>query len=378
MTVSVRVNCFKPSTDGFQFLNSWPAGTPDYVLNILGQNVTIGSADNGLCGGMAYAVADIFQAGDLPPPTTTPPAGGTPLFTYIVARLTNSFDWDDVNQYLSWIQMSDHDTGFDTPFGHVTVSRGLAWHEITEEWPKIKADLDGGSLSLLGLVHGQEPPAVGYITGLQDLGGCHQVLAWGYDLDGTSLTIYIYDPDNGGDDNTITLDMGNPTHTTPITVSNWGAGTYRGFFRTHYQFHDPATPASGSLVGIGVVNSPGLTGLAPNPCFQPPPPFFTMVVTVSPWPAPFNKLIALTVSAKDSKSHMPLDGTVTLVNYPGPTVTKFPTGKPHEAVLGTEVRTILQRIYVGGRVVTVPVKETLYPSVTVAVPNYVGGGLSFQ
>ncbi len=149
MVISVRVKCFKPSADGFQFVNRWQPGTPDYVVNILGQNVTIGSAANGLCGGMAFAVADIFQAGDFPPATTAPPAGGTPLFTYIVARLTNSFDWDDVNQYLSWIQMSDHDTGFDTPFGHVTTARGLAWHEITEEWPKIKADLDGGSVSLL-------------------------------------------------------------------------------------------------------------------------------------------------------------------------------------------------------------------------------------
>ncbi len=376
--ISVRVNCFKPSVDGFQFGNQWPPGTPDYIVNILGQNVTIGSAANGLCGGMVYAVADIFEAGDLPPAITTPPAAGTSLFTYIVARLTNSFDWDDVNQYLSWIQMSDHDTGFDTPFGHVTTARGLAWHEITEEWPKIKADLDGGSVSLLGLVHGQEPPTIGFITGLQDLGGCHQVLAWGYDLDGTNLTIYIYDPDNTGDGNTITLDIGNPAHTTPISVSQWPNGTFRGFFRTHYQFHDPTTPASGSLVGIGVVSSPGLTGLALNPCLQPPPPQLLMIVTASPFPVPLNTPVALTVSAEDAATHVPLDGTVTLLNYPGPKIISFPTGKPFQVTLGLGTITVQKRINMDGSFKIVQVKETIYPGVTVSVPKYRAGGLTFQ
>jgi hypothetical protein len=149
---------------------------------------------------MVYTVADLFEAGVLPPPDTVNPAEGTPAFNYIVARLTNSFDYNDVNQYLSWIQMSNHDTW---------ISHGLAWHEINEEWPRIKADLDQNLLCPLGLVHGQEPPTVGFLTGLQDLGGCHQVLAWGYDLNGTNLTIYIYDPDFFGDNNTITLDIGN-------------------------------------------------------------------------------------------------------------------------------------------------------------------------
>jgi FG-GAP-like repeat len=249
---SVRVPDFSPTRNGLHFLNSWPA-IPDYTLSILGQNITLGSASNGLCGGMAYTVNDLFLTGLLPPPDTTNPAGGTPLFNYIVARLTNSFDPPDFLQYLSWIQMSDHDTWF---------SHGLAWHEINEEWPAIKSDLDAGRPSPLGLVHGQEPPTVGFFTGLQDLGECHQVLAWGYDLNGTSLTIHIYDPDNTGDANTITLDIGNSQHTTPISVSNWAAGTFRGFFRTRYVYHDPRTPASGAFIAT-VVTSPGISSAGP-------------------------------------------------------------------------------------------------------------------
>ena len=224
MVQRVRVSGFLPGANGLHFLNNWPSGIPDYTFSVLGQTLTLGDAGNGLCGGMVFTVKDLFETGLLPPTDTGVPAGGTPLFNYIVARLTNSFNEDNVNQYLSWIQMSDHDT---------LIAHGLAWHEITEEWPKIKADLDSNHVSPLGLVYGQEPPTVGFFTGIQDLAHCHVVLAWGYDLDGSDLTIYIYDPDYFGCENTITLNIANPGHTTPITISNWG-GFYRGFFQCHY------------------------------------------------------------------------------------------------------------------------------------------------
>jgi hypothetical protein len=265
---SVRVPLFTPARNGLHFSNSWPS-IPDYKFSVLGVDIQLGNATNGLCGGMAYTVNDLFQARLLPPADTTNPAGGTPLFNYLVARLTNSFNESDLNQYLSWIQMSNHDT----VVAGITIEHGLAWHEIMEEWPKVQADLDAGRPSPLGLVHGHEPPTVGFFTGIQDLGGCHQVLAWGYDLDGTDLTIYIYDPDNAGNYNTntsinnntitfingnaITLNIGNPEHTTPISVSNWTDGTFRGFFRSHYGYHDPRTPVSGSFI-VTVVRSPGI------------------------------------------------------------------------------------------------------------------------
>jgi hypothetical protein len=117
--ISVRVAGFDPLVNGLPYTNSWGPGIPDYKLNILGVPVALGAASNGLCGGMVYTVMDLFQAGLLPPYDPTQPAGGTAAFNYIVARLTNSFDYDDVNQYLSWIQMSDHDT---------LIAHGLAWH----------------------------------------------------------------------------------------------------------------------------------------------------------------------------------------------------------------------------------------------------------
>ena len=255
MIQSVRVLGFDPSKNGLHFLNSFRAGIPDYTFKVLGQTVKLGDASNGLCGGFVYTVKDCFNTGLLPPADAVAPAGGTPLFNYLVARLTNSFDEPDVNQYLSWIQMTDNDT---------ILGSGISSHEINEEWPKIKADLDSNQLSPLGLVHGQEPPTIGFFTGIQDLGGCHQVLAWGYDLNGTALTIFIYDPDFTGETNSITLNIAHPGSSTPISVSNWPAGTFRGFFRTHYNYHDPRTPASGAFIET-VVTSPGIKSAGPVP-----------------------------------------------------------------------------------------------------------------
>ncbi len=252
--VSVRVPGFLPSRNGLHFTNSWPS-EPNYTLNILGQKVTVGNASMGLCGGMAYTVNDLYRARQLPPPQTSNPAAGTPLFNYIVARLTNSFDAPDVTHYLSWIQLPD---------GDVLFEHGLAWHEINEEWPAVKRDLDAGLPSALGLVAGHQPPVVGFFSGIGNLSSCHQVLAWGYDLNGSDLTLHIYDPDNPGDNNTISLSIGNPSHPAPLTVSNWPPGRFRGFFRTNYQFHDPRKPVSGAFIET-VVTSPGIATGGPIP-----------------------------------------------------------------------------------------------------------------
>jgi hypothetical protein len=259
---SVRVRNFTPSVNGLPFPNYWPLHPADYTIVFEGITISIGDAFNGLCGGMVFTVADLFNAGLLPPPGAANPAGGSPAFNYIVARLTNSFA--DAAKYVSWIQLSDHDTW---------IARGLAWHEITEEWPLIKADLDQNRLCPLGLVRGQELPIIGTTPAvITDLGQCHQVLAWGYDLNATSLSVLIYDPDYLGDGNIITLDIGNPGHTTPLAVSNWNNGSpgyYRGFFRANYIFHDPRTPVTGAFF-VPVVTSSGFPNggsipFPPNP-----------------------------------------------------------------------------------------------------------------
>jgi hypothetical protein len=64
---SVRVPRFVPSTRGPHFPNAFPH-IPDVEIDLPGGvTVPVGDAANGLCGGMAYMVRDLFEAG-LPPP----------------------------------------------------------------------------------------------------------------------------------------------------------------------------------------------------------------------------------------------------------------------------------------------------------------------
>jgi hypothetical protein len=81
---------FLPSTSGFHFDNLFDS-VPLINIDVLGQQISIGDASNGLCGGMAYAARDYFEAGISIPPDTTAPSSG-PLFDHLVRRLFDSFN----------------------------------------------------------------------------------------------------------------------------------------------------------------------------------------------------------------------------------------------------------------------------------------------
>jgi len=230
---------FLPSRDALHFANSWPS-QPDVVIDLpVAGKLKIGDASRGLCGGMVFAVRDLFEAHLPPPPDTTPPPSGSPLYGYIVRRLFDSFDLPGgVLRYYRWMNTPDEDRSF---LG--VTRRGLAWLTIVEEWPKIRADVDAGRPSPLGLVTVQSANPL-------DLGMNHQVLAYGYELDGTALTLRVYDPNTdpaSADGVALSLDTAEPAARTPISHSVAIATPVRGFFRVRYGFADPA----GALPGAG-------------------------------------------------------------------------------------------------------------------------------
>jgi hypothetical protein len=226
-----KIANFLPSTHGLHFANSWPAGTPDYVYDVppIG-TVEIGDASNGLCGGMAFTVADMFNAKVRPPPDTSAPAGGTPLFTFIASRLLSSFNIPGgILTYYYWANTPNHDTGV-WPF----IRSGLARMTIVDQCPQITASIDAGRPATLGLVT---------VSSLapEELKHCHQVLAYGYEFSGNDLTLRVYDPNlPDRDDITISLDTSQPAHTTEIS-SNVSSLPIRGFFFATYGFVDPTT-----------------------------------------------------------------------------------------------------------------------------------------
>ena len=247
---SARVAGFLPSQNAFRFDNShWP-NVPNYTISIFNCDITIGNAGSGLCGGMVFAVRDIFEAHQPAPGAESPPEPGTPLFNYIVAGLTRTFTFGNVSRYIDWIQSSDAST---------QGSKGICWHEIMEEWPLVKADIDAGLLSPLGLVHGQERAGLGYVTGFKHLASCHQVLAWGYDMTDTLLTLHIYDPNYPGDDQTMKLDISSPDQAAPLRITGYSEGRFRAFFRESYSYHDPRTPITCKFAGSTIISSPGIS-----------------------------------------------------------------------------------------------------------------------
>ena len=172
MAESALVPNFRPSTNAFRFTNSFPReSTIEIDLGPAGR-VGLGDASQGVCGGMAFAVRDYFEAGRPVPPDETPPSKGTPLFRYITGRLIDSFNVPDgVLQYAQWMLMPSGDIPL--VFG---VRHGTFFRTVTSSWPRVRADIDAGHPSPLGLV-------TVHTADLRQIGKCHQVLAYGYRTD---------------------------------------------------------------------------------------------------------------------------------------------------------------------------------------------------
>jgi hypothetical protein len=122
---------------------------------------------------------------------------------------------------------ADHGSSFGI-FG-----RSRAWTIANRQWPRIKSELDAGRLCPLGLVRVKSlnPSA---------LGKNHQVLAYGYDVEGTTLSLQVYDPNRHDDDSVrIGVELGGDV------TYNGGGLPVHSFFRTKYHFVDPSVLRSG-------------------------------------------------------------------------------------------------------------------------------------
>jgi hypothetical protein len=233
MTEVGTVANFRPSANAFRFTNSFPPeSTIDIDLGPAGR-VGLGDASQGVCGGMTFAVRDYFEAGRPVPPDDSPPAKGTPLFGYLTRRLVDSFDVPDgVLRYAQWMLMPSGE--IPVPFG---LGHGTFLRTVTSSWPLVRADIDAGHPSPLGLV-------TVHTADLRQIGKCHQVLAYGYRIDdGRTVSLSIYDPNTEmatSDDVRISFAADAPHRPSPITHNiNIDEPTLHGFFRTKYV---PKTP----------------------------------------------------------------------------------------------------------------------------------------
>jgi hypothetical protein len=219
---SIRVPGFLPSTRGLHFTNYYPH-EPEITIQLpFGKTLGLGDAANGLCGGMAFVARDYFEADRPSPPDTEAPPGDSALYRFVVQRLLDSFNLPlGIGRYLELMEPSfpDVSPGFGLP--------GRSSVMLHDEWPKVRADLDAGHPVPLGLVKviSDQP---------ENLGKNHQVLAYGYDLDGTNLTIWLYDPNYPNrDDIQFQLSTANAQTLVKLTYTPASEQLYC-FFRTRY------------------------------------------------------------------------------------------------------------------------------------------------
>jgi hypothetical protein len=223
-----RVPGFLPSTSGLHFLNFYPH-EPTLTVDLpLGKVLPIGDAANGLCGGMAFTAADYFEARQTVPPDTDPPAAGSPLYEFIVKRLFDSFNPPlGIGRYIELMEPAFPDVGigFGLP--------GRASLMVNDEWPRIKARLDAGHPVPLGLIKVKSAQ-------LQDVGKNHQVLAYGYDLHGTNLTIWLYDPNYPNRDD-VNIQLSIASVSVPVPLVYTPPEPLYCFFHTQYTPVAPPT-----------------------------------------------------------------------------------------------------------------------------------------
>lgn len=201
---------FVPSRHGFAFANSWPA-VPAISVRMPAGRLGIGNAALGLCGGMVFAALDYWHAGRLPP--AAQPAPGTPLFRFVVRRLIDS--WHIPAGVAGYYR------------GMLSSDAALTTRTISKQWPRIRALLDAGQPAPIGLV------TVASANPLL-LGHNHQVLAYGYTVSGPEVTLAVYDPNSGPDDNVaVRFSATGFAHTVSI---GWPV---RGFFLTRYRAARP-------------------------------------------------------------------------------------------------------------------------------------------
>ena len=252
---------FTASENGLHFSNTDFGDAPYSLPPLRGSFVDnkYGSANNGLCGGMVFGACDFFEAGMPPPATPIPPIGEQdPRFLYLVDRLFDSFTIQDVSLYLKYMhpEYPDTDENLLSIFGLVD---GRASVVINTEWPMIRADIDAGHPSPLGLVLERS-------IWPTEIGNNHQVLAYAYLESGTDVTIWVYDPNQPAID-AVTINFSTRAWDVPLDVKHnvdafdedHGRRPIYCLVRSNYEIKQPygARGASGSGVCAAVSRDAG-------------------------------------------------------------------------------------------------------------------------
>ncbi len=205
----VAVRGFRPSISGFRFRNSWP-GDPLRRIDLPIGTIPIGKASNGLCGGMAYAARDYFEAGVPIPATKRAPADRSVLRDFIIDRLIDSFDLPGGVAPYATLMSTRYPADDDDLLSSVGAVPSRAVVMTRRTWPQVKRTIDEGHPCPLGLVMVESDD-------LGDMKRHHQVVAYAYRIAGTVLTLWVYDPNQPLDDD-VTIELDTARTDVPLSV----------------------------------------------------------------------------------------------------------------------------------------------------------------
>jgi hypothetical protein len=229
----VTVADFSPKL-GLRFANAFPHEPVREVdLPPPFGTIKIGDAAQGLCGGMCFTVADLFATGSPPPEDPDPPDAGSERFDYLVDRQVDSLNrgWLPLRFYSLMSPLRPRREG---PIPGIDDSRTYVM--VHDEWPAIRAELDKGHLAMIGLVKvvSSDP---------RQLNHNHQVIGYGYDLDGTTLKLLILDPNVPRSEIELAIDISDDHGETAVTYAT-SDGTFKNesvvcFFHYPYTAREP-------------------------------------------------------------------------------------------------------------------------------------------
>jgi hypothetical protein len=200
---------------------------------------------------MVYAALDYFCAGvEIPPAPRLFAENGAILpetewlLDFIVRRLVSSFNvFDFRHGALNYYRLMRPGYPAAQAPARGRKPRGWAWTMVCREWPLIRAGLDSGRPTPLGLVCARLARGFGVDEIVRGLQHDHQVLATGYELAGDGdLAIRIYDPNFPGCDAAfLCLNISDPWKPIPVEMLVDGRKKREiyCFFRTR---HRPVRP----------------------------------------------------------------------------------------------------------------------------------------
>lgn len=224
----VKTN-FSVQDHGFQFVNSFNF-TAEYRLPFFDRPIKLGHISCGLCGGMCFAALDYFHTTGAAPTYTRVADIDPDLEKYLQKRQMDSLSLPlGVLKVIEWMLRSDREVRC------LTVGR---------EFSTLRDRLARGKPAVLVLIR---------VGGFEDPTQNHQVVAHSYELDEAAkqLKIYIYDPNQPGQESWLAMNFENPGQ--GIDAQQSSGEYFRGFFVADYSLRTPPQTTPPHVVTDAVV-----------------------------------------------------------------------------------------------------------------------------